>query len=48
MRMADLPRRHKNSVPNWVEVTTRKQGRAISRRERLKRASNKRVASLPG
>ena len=32
MRMADLPRRHNNSVPNWVEVTTRKQGRAISQK----------------
>jgi hypothetical protein len=31
MRMAGLPRRHQNSVPIWVEVTTVKQCRAISR-----------------
>lgn len=35
MRMAGLPRRHQNSVPIWVEVTTVKQCRAISRRERF-------------
>lgn len=44
--MVGLPRRHKNSVPNWVEVTDK--GRAVSPWERLKRASNKRVAALPG
>lgn len=33
--MVRLPRRHRNSVPSWVEVTTCTQGRAISRRGAL-------------
>jgi len=47
--MAGLPRRHLNSVPSWVEVTTCEAGPGNQPQGSVSKvASNNRSASLPG
>jgi len=49
MRMVRLPRRHKNSVPSWVDVTTFESRAGRSAQGSVSNvASNNRSASLPG
>jgi hypothetical protein len=49
MRMVRLSRRHKNSVPSWVDVTTVGSRAGQSAKGSVSKvASNNRSASLPG
>lgn len=49
MRMVRLPRRHKNSVPSWVDVTIVGSRAGQSADGSVSNvASNNRSASLPG